>query len=144
MPGSALGLRQAAICDIANQPLQERILTAFRRSRIRHVRREFLRYVADPRSPERGQYAFLQGLIRDVAYGRLAKSERRTRHLAAARYFEALGEEEISGILAEHYLAAYAASSSGPAAAATGAQARVALKAAAERASGLGSPEQAL
>ena len=49
----------------------------------------------DPRSPERGQYAFVQALIREVAYGTLAQRDRRARHLAAARYFEALGDDEL-------------------------------------------------
>jgi len=108
------------------------------------VRREFLQFVVDPRSPERGQYTFLQALIRDVAYGRLARKERRDRHLAAARYFEMLEDEEIAGVLASHYLAAYRASAEGPEADAAAAQARVALKSAADRASALGSPDQAM
>ena len=52
------------------------------------VRRELLTHDVDPRSPERGQYAFVQALIREVAYGTLARRDRRTRHLAAARFFE--------------------------------------------------------
>ena len=39
---------------------------------------------ADPRSPEHGQYGFLQDLVRHVAYETLSKKERRARHLAAA------------------------------------------------------------
>ena len=46
---------------------------------------------ADPRSPERGQYAFVQALIREVAYNTLARRDRKIRHLAAARYFESAG-----------------------------------------------------
>ena len=77
------------------------------------VRRELFDVEIDPRSPERGQYRFVQSLIREVAYGTLAKRERRTRHLAAARYFEALGEDELAGALASHYLAAHEASAEG-------------------------------
>ncbi len=44
---------------------------------------------ADPRSPERGQYGFLQDLVRRVAYETLARRERRSRHLAAAAQLEA-------------------------------------------------------
>ena len=51
------------------------------------VRREILALEADPRSPERGQYAFVQALIREVAYNTLSRSDRKTRHLAAARFF---------------------------------------------------------
>ena len=38
----------------------------------------------DPRSPERGQYVFLQALLRTVAYGTLARRTRKARHVAAA------------------------------------------------------------
>jgi tetratricopeptide (TPR) repeat protein len=108
------------------------------------VRRELLELRADPRSPERGQYAFVQSLIREVAYATLARRDRRTRHLAVARYFEGLGEEELAGALANHYLAAYQASSPGPEAEAVGIQARLALTAAAARAASLGAHEQAV
>ncbi|MFI5255042.1 MAG: AAA family ATPase [Candidatus Limnocylindrales bacterium] len=108
------------------------------------VRRELLELEADPRSPERGQYRFIQSLIREVAHGTLGRPERRARHLAAARYFEALGDEELAGALATHYLAAYEASSAGPEADALAAQARLALRAAAERAAALGAHQQAV
>jgi class 3 adenylate cyclase len=108
------------------------------------VRREVLELNADPRSPERGQYAFVQGLVREVAYSTLSKRDRRTRHLAAARYYEALGDDELAGVLATHYLDAWKAAPEGAEGEAIGAQARVALRAAAERASVLHSPSQAL
>jgi class 3 adenylate cyclase/tetratricopeptide (TPR) repeat protein len=107
------------------------------------VRREMLTLEADPRSPERGQYGFVQGLIREVAYGTLAKRDRRRMHVAAARYFESLDDEGIAGALAEHYIAAYRAQPDGPEGAAVAAQARVALRGAAERARSLGSYVQA-
>ena len=108
------------------------------------VRREIFELEADPRSPERGQYGFVQSLIREVAYGTLAKRERRTRHLAAARYFEALGEDELAGALASHYLAAHEASAEGAEADAVAIQARIALSGAADRAVALGGHEQAV
>ena len=108
------------------------------------VRRELLEIEADPRSPERGQYRFVQSLSREVAHATLARRERRARHLAAARYFEALGDEELAGALATHYLAAYQASAEGPEAAAIAAQARLALRGAAERAATLGAHDQAI
>jgi class 3 adenylate cyclase/tetratricopeptide (TPR) repeat protein len=108
------------------------------------VRKEILRVETDPRSPERGQYVFVQALIREVAYNALAKRDRKTRHLAAARFFESLDTEEIAGGLAGHYLAAYQNSAEGPEADAVAAQARIALTAAAQRAIELGSYEQAL
>ncbi|HEX2222107.1 MAG TPA: adenylate/guanylate cyclase domain-containing protein [Candidatus Limnocylindria bacterium] len=107
------------------------------------LRRELLARDADPRSPERGQYGFVQAVIREVAYGTLARRDRRRLHIAAARYFETLDDEGIAGVLAEHYLAAYRAQPEGPEGEALAAQTRVALRAAAERASALGSHRQA-
>jgi class 3 adenylate cyclase len=108
------------------------------------VRREIVALDDDPRSPERGNYAFVQGLLREVAYGTLARDDRRARHLAAARYYEALGDDELSGVLAQHYVDAYQAHPDGPEGAAVAAQARVALRGAAQRAADLGSPRLAL
>jgi class 3 adenylate cyclase/tetratricopeptide (TPR) repeat protein len=108
------------------------------------VGRELLSTVADPRSPERGQYGFVQSLIREVAYGTLSRRDRRARHLAAARYFESLGDDEIAGVLASHYLEAFRSSPAGPEADAVAAQARIALRGAAQRALALRSPDQAL
>src|SRR5690606_27247718 len=108
------------------------------------VQRELLTVDDDPRSPERGQYRFVQGLLREVAYGTLARDDRRARHLAAARYFESLGDDELSGVLAQHYVDAYQAHPDGPEGAAVAAQARVALRGAAQRAAELGSSRLAV
>lgn len=108
------------------------------------VRRELLVQMVDPRSPERGQYAFVQALIREVAYNTLARPDRKVRHLAAARFFETLDTDELAGALAGHYLAAQGYAADGPEADALAAQARVALRAAAERAAALGAHGQAL
>ena len=107
------------------------------------VRRELLTLQSDPRSPERGQYAFVQALIREVAYNTLARADRKSRHLAAARFFESLGSDELAGGLAGHYLAAHANSAAGPEADALAAQARITLRAAADRATALGANAQA-
>ncbi|MGZ4152844.1 MAG: ATP-binding protein, partial [Actinomycetota bacterium] len=108
------------------------------------ARKEFLVFEADPRSPERGQYAFVQGIIREVAYGILSKTDRRSRHLAAAHHFEAAGDEELAGVVAAHYVEALRATPEGPDADALAARARDWLGQATERATSLGSPEQAL
>jgi predicted ATPase/class 3 adenylate cyclase len=74
------------------------------------VRKEVLSLQADPRSPERGQYSFVQDLLKHVAYETLAKSDRKTRHLAAAAYLVQAfgpGEQEIVEVIAAHYLDAY-------------------------------------
>ncbi len=108
------------------------------------VKRDILGLDVDPLSSERGQYRFVQGVVREVAYQSLAKRDRRAKHVAAARYFESLGEDELAGVLASHYLAAYRANPSGDEADALAAQARVALRAAADRATALHAPVGAL
>jgi class 3 adenylate cyclase len=107
------------------------------------VRRELLVLDGDVRSPERGQYAFVQALIREVAYNTLSHRDRKVRHLAAARYYESLGTDELAGGLAGHYLAAQGLAADEAEARALAAQARIALRGAAERAASLGSYEQA-
>ncbi len=126
----------AAISSVPEAELEDRLRAL--------TKRELLVVDVDPRSPERGQYGFVQALIREVAYGTLAKRDRKSRHLAAARFFEALGSEELAGALAGHYLAAHANSPDGPEADALAGQARIALRAAATRAAALGSHEQAV
>ncbi len=108
------------------------------------VRRELFVLDVDPRSPERGQYGFVQELVREVAYGTLARRDRQRLHLAAARHFEEHGDDEIAGVLATHYLAAYRAGPEGADGEAVGNLAVRALRAAAERASRLGSTVVAL
>jgi class 3 adenylate cyclase/tetratricopeptide (TPR) repeat protein len=108
------------------------------------VRRELVVRDVDPRSAERGQFAFVQSLVREVAYSTLARRDRKARHLAAARHFETLVDQELAGALATHYLAAYQNASEGPEADALAAQARIALRAAGDRAVALGAQEQAL
>src|SRR3972149_2033967 len=76
------------------------------------LRKEVVSLQADPRSPERGQYGFLQDLVRKVAYDTLSKKERKAKHLAAASFIEESWsgeEEEIVEVVAAHYLSAYEA-----------------------------------
>ncbi|MFN8629704.1 MAG: adenylate/guanylate cyclase domain-containing protein [Chloroflexota bacterium] len=108
------------------------------------IRQEILVLDADPRSPERGQFGFVQALIREVAYNTLARRDRKERHLAAARFFESLGNDELAGALAGHYLAAYQNAAAGPEADALRVQARIALRASIERAITLASFGQAM
>jgi len=126
----------SAVSGVAEAELEPRLRAL--------VRRELLTLETDPRSPERGQYVFVQALIREVAYNTLAKRDRKNRHLAAARFFESLETGEIAGGLAGHYLAAHANAAEGPEADALAGQARIALRAAAERAIALGSHDQAV
>jgi class 3 adenylate cyclase len=85
--------------------------TDVRRTLDQLARRELLTLDEDPRSPERGQYRFLQGLLREVAYGRLSRKERQARHLAAAELFAATAAADLAGVTATHYLEAVRAAS---------------------------------
>src|SRR5207237_9827401 len=67
---------------------------------------------ADPRSPSRVQYAFLQYLLKQIGYETLAKADRKAKHLAAAEYLgRATGqaEQEAVEVVAAHYVDAYEA-----------------------------------
>ena len=80
------------------------------------VRKEVLSIQADPRSPEHGQYGFLQDLMRRVAYEMLSMRDRRERHLAAAAYLERTlaDDDEIVEVLASHYIDAYTTALTAP------------------------------
>ncbi|MEO5704450.1 MAG: adenylate/guanylate cyclase domain-containing protein [Candidatus Limnocylindrales bacterium] len=108
------------------------------------VRREILTLETDPRAPTRGQHAFVQALLREVAFSTLSKRERRARHLAAARYFESLGDDEVAGVVATHFVEAFRAAPDGPEGEAIATQARISLLATAERAQEFGAVRQAL
>lgn len=108
------------------------------------VRKEFLDVEADPRSPERGQYSFVQSIIREVAYGMLSRADRRSHHLAAAHHFEGNNDDELAAVVATHYVEALRATAPGPDADALAARAKDWLSQAAERARALGSPKQSL
>ena len=108
------------------------------------ARKEVFGVQADPRSPEHGQYGFLQDLLRKVAYETLAKADRKARHLAAAAFLEqALTEQEVVEVVASHYLAAYEAAPDAADAATIRTKAGEQLARAGERAASLGANEEA-
>jgi class 3 adenylate cyclase/tetratricopeptide (TPR) repeat protein len=110
------------------------------------VRKEVLSVQADPRSPERGQYAFLQDLLKQIAYETLARSGRKAKHLAAAEYLEhATGqaEQEAVEVVAAHYLDAYEAAPDADDAPAIRTKAAERLAVAGDRAASLAAPEEA-
>ena len=109
------------------------------------VRKEVLNLQADPRSPERGQYGFLQDLLKRVAYETLSRKERRARHLASAEYLaQAFGaEHEIVEVVAAHYVSAYESAPDTEDAPQIKEKAREVLVRAAERAASLGAAEEA-
>ncbi|HSB37882.1 MAG TPA: adenylate/guanylate cyclase domain-containing protein [Gaiellaceae bacterium] len=110
------------------------------------VRKDLLTVQSDPRSPERGNYGFLQGLVQRIAHDTLSRKEQKARHLAAARHLErgwGAEETEIVEVIASHYLDAYRADPAAPDAGEIRAAARDALARAGKRAASLAANEQA-
>jgi class 3 adenylate cyclase/tetratricopeptide (TPR) repeat protein len=110
------------------------------------VRKEVLAIQADPRSPERGQYAFLQDIVRHVAYETLSRRERKAKHLGAAQFLESTpsaDEGEIVEVIATHYVDAWNAAPDDDDADAIRARAREMLVRAGERAASLAASSEA-
>jgi len=110
------------------------------------VRREVLTVSADPLSPERGSYRFAQQMLRQVAYDTLSRRDRKTRHLAVAAHLRAAfaGDgEELTDVIAQHYLDALDAVPDDPDTAQIRDQAIGTLVRAAERAARTGAARQA-
>jgi class 3 adenylate cyclase/tetratricopeptide (TPR) repeat protein len=110
------------------------------------VRKEFLTIQADPHSPERGQYGFLQDLVKLVAYETLSRRERKSRHLAAAAALEhSRGQDDVDivEVLASHYLEAFRTAPDAPDAEDIKSMAVDALVRAGEHAASLAAAEQA-
>jgi len=110
------------------------------------VRREVLTISAEPLSPERGSYGFAQNMLRQVAYDTLSRRDRKTRHLTVAAHLRATfpGDgEEVSDVIARHYLDALTAVPDDPDADEIRGQAIITLIRAAERAERTGAPARA-
>ena len=108
--------------------------------------KEVLTVRADKLSPERGQYAFTQSLIRSVAYDSLTRAERKARHLRTAEHLRtAFPDEgaEVAEVIAAHLLDAYQAAGEDPDADELRAEAREAYTRAGERAEAVGALEAA-
>src|SRR3954469_14903598 len=85
-------------------------------------------------------------MVRTVAYELLSRRERKPRHLAAAAYMRATfadDSEEVSEIIASHYVDAYRAAPDDPDAAELRGEAVAALRRAGHRSAGVGAPEVA-
>ena len=92
----------AGVAALAGRPEDE-----IRRTLQDLVAKQIIGFNDDRLSAERGQFFFLQGLLRNTAYGTLSRRDRKSRHLAAARHLqEAWGEDapELSEVLAAHLL----------------------------------------
>ena len=110
------------------------------------VRREVLSVSADPLSPEKGSYGFAQNMLRQVAYDTLSRRDRKARHLAVAAHLRAAfaGDgEEVTDMIARHYLDAVKAVPDDPDTAEIRGQAIGVLIRAAERAERTGAPARA-
>jgi predicted ATPase/class 3 adenylate cyclase len=110
------------------------------------TRKEILSLEVDPRSPERGQYAFLQDLLRQVAYETMPRTDRKARHLAVAAYFEQDSpetEQEVAEIVASHYLSALELDPKADDASEIEGRAQATLVTAGERAASLAATESA-
>jgi class 3 adenylate cyclase/tetratricopeptide (TPR) repeat protein len=111
------------------------------------VRKEVFSLQADPRWPERGQYGFLQELLRQVAYETLSRHDRKVRHLAAVDALEQTfqgADQEVPEVIAAHLLAAADAQPDAPDVPEIRLRARAALLNAGERAAALAAPEEAM
>jgi class 3 adenylate cyclase/tetratricopeptide (TPR) repeat protein len=111
------------------------------------VRKELLFLDTDPRSPERGQYGFLQALVQRVAYETLSRRDRKAKHLAAARYLAdqaGIDPDEIAEVIATHYLDAHRSDPEGAEAAEIRDAARSWLTRAGERATSLAATDDAV
>jgi len=91
------------------------------------------------------QYAFAHTLVRDVAYGQIARADRTEKHRRAAVWLESLGRaEEYADLRAHHYVSALEALPRGAEAADLLRSARLALREAGDRAASLNAFEAAV
>jgi class 3 adenylate cyclase/predicted ATPase len=109
-------------------------------------RKEILSVQLDRYSSERGQFKFVQAVVKQVAYSTQSKRDRKARHLAAAEYLAGLPDEggDLSVVIAQHLLDAIDSSSMGDSDGPELARDAVGLlEKAAVRASALGAPMEA-
>jgi len=125
----------AAVADRSDDELEPHLQSL--------LRKEILTRQLDPLSPERNQLAFLQDILRRVAYETLSLHDRKQRHLAAAAHLARAADDDIAAVLAAHYLDAYQLGPNDGDADELRGLARVALVRAGERASSLASAGEA-
>jgi class 3 adenylate cyclase/tetratricopeptide (TPR) repeat protein len=112
-----LVVQDAAVFGLSFTPAGVAALGALSEDEVRRILQDLVvkqvvGFNDDRLSAERGQFFFLQGLLRNTAYGTLSRRDRKSRHLAAARHLqEAWGDEapELAEVLAAHFLDAAAA-----------------------------------
>jgi class 3 adenylate cyclase/tetratricopeptide (TPR) repeat protein len=137
--GSSFPRAAAAALGGVEESQLDAVLASLVRSQVFVIR-------ADRLSPQRGQFAFAQGMLRTVAYEMLTRRERVLRHVAAAEYLSevyATDSDDVTEMLAAHYVSAHRAAGADPEAPELRAKAVVALRRAARRAATVGAPEVA-
>jgi class 3 adenylate cyclase/tetratricopeptide (TPR) repeat protein len=125
----------AAVSGLGHDPISE-MLTGL-------ARKELVAVQTDPRSPERGQYGFVQDMVRTIARDTLGRRERKRLHLATADHLSRLGGDELAEVVAAHRLDAYRLLPDDPDAAELRDAARADILRAADRAASLAAPEEA-
>ena len=109
------------------------------------VRLQILTKDTNRLSAEYGQLKFVQSVVRQVAHATLSRRDRKAGHLAAARYLQATAEPgtELDAVIAQHFIDAKDAMPSEPDVPELESAAIALLISAADRASGLGVPDDA-
>jgi class 3 adenylate cyclase/tetratricopeptide (TPR) repeat protein len=81
------------------------------------IRKEIIATDVDRFSAERGQYRFVQTVVRQVAYATLSRKDRRSRHLRVAEHLAAdtARADDLAQVIARHLLDAAAVSAPGSA-----------------------------
>ncbi|MFL5799516.1 MAG: ATP-binding protein [Actinomycetota bacterium] len=129
----------AAVSGLSDEALQPLLASL--------VHKEVLSIQSDPLSPERGQYGFLQDLVKTVAYETLSRRDRKHRHLAVADHLErtwGTDDDEIVEVVAAHLVDALGMVPDAEDAHDIRARARDMVVRAAERAASLAAGEEAL
>src|SRR6185437_11505395 len=107
------------------------------------ARKELVAAQTDPRSPDRGQYAFVQDIVRTVARDTLGRRERKRLHLATADHLTTVGGDELAEVIAAHRLDAFRLLPDDPDAADLRDLARADMLRAADRAASVAAPAEA-
>jgi class 3 adenylate cyclase/predicted ATPase len=135
--GESFPRATAAALGGVDEAQVDAVLASLVRSQVFVIRSERL-------SPQRGHYAFAQGMLRTVAYEMLSRRERWPRHVAAAEHLRAVypnDGEEVAEMIAAHYASAHRAAGEDPEAPELRRKALAALRRAARRAAAVGAPE---
>jgi class 3 adenylate cyclase/tetratricopeptide (TPR) repeat protein len=107
------------------------------------ARKELVAVQTDPRSPERGQYGFVQDMVRTIARDTLGRRERKRLHLATADHLAGIGGDELAEVIAAHRLDAFRLLPDDPDAADLRDLARADILRAADRAASVAAPAEA-